>query len=345
MSGLKLRPPRNRFDVIRMLGLFDQSAGLDDMLAHFDLARLPAAGVDRIVLGPTGGRPPPTDGLDPGARVRMLLRSDRFRAVALRNVLETFPNKRRLIFVHIPKCAGSDLTELLRRSHLAIEGAIANPDWYAPDELLKYLHDIVLAATFVDDFLVCGHVPLPFYLGNGLIRPDDSIFTVVRDPTALVVSQVNYILTLMSRDPNGRNPGTRRWLDQLAIDGPRPGMSAAERLALGRAVLRDARMVPANTICRSLGTGESVSAMAAIVASDIEITDTTRYEAWLAERWGIPESPRGNQSDPFLTLNTLDADDRAVIATLTAEDRRVYAAIMRRLDTTSATSIRGGSLA
>jgi len=345
LHALKLRPPRNRFDVIRMLGLYNEADGLDHMLAQFDLARLPSAGVDRIVLGPTGGRTPQADGLDPGARVRMLLRSDRFRKVVLRNVLETFPNKRRLIFVHVPKCAGSDLTALLSLSHLAIEGAIAKPDWYAPDDLLKYLHDIVLATQFVDDFLVCGHIPLPFYVDNGLIRPDDSIFTVIRDPVSLVVSQVNYILTRMRRDPGGRKPDSREWMEMLGVGAPRADLSADERLALGRKVLRDKRMVPANIICRALGAGESGSAMKAIVASDIEITDTTRYDAWLTERWGLTESPRRNQSETFLTMDRLDADDRAVIAALTAEDARLHGAAMRRLDATSAPSIRGASLA
>ena len=345
MVDLKLRPPRNRNEFIRMIGLYDSRSGLEGLLARFDLEQLPASHIERIVLGSAGMVPTPAQIPDPGALITLLLRSASFRRVVLRNVLETFKAKRRLIFVHVPKCAGSDLTSLLRRTHLAIEGEIGDPGWYSPDEMLEYLHDIVLGAGFVDDFLVCGHIPLPFYVDHSLIRPEDEVFTVVRDPNAIVVSQVNYMLTRLGRDPTGQAPDTRQWLERLGLPAFPASADRDGMVELGRRMLHDDHLVPMNILCRALGDGDAGSAIRSIVASDIEITDVTRYDAWLWQRWGIAESPRGNASVPYLALADLNTADRAVIARKTADDHRVHGAIMAQLSRGDAVSVRGSAIA
>jgi hypothetical protein len=328
-----------------MLGFYDSGRGLDSVLERFDFGSTPPWLLQQIMLGAVPADKRPAIDIDLRVYVKHLLSSDDFRRNVLRNFLDAFPEKRRLLFVHIQKCAGTDLTAVLAERYFAVNGAMDNPAWLSVDERFAYLRDLVLAAPFVDTFFVRGHVPLRYYVNQHLIRPGDQIFTIVRDPIDIVISAVNYRLTRFQADPTGRHTDTRLWLADLGLTQFPNDAQPEELLGFAKRILRTPRVIPNNMLCQALGTGDSQSALANIVSSNIEITDLARYETWLRERWDIPASSHHNRSRQVWTAAALDAEDRTLIGTMTAEDRLLYTALTKQLDASGQASISGRELA
>ena len=341
---MRFPPPKNARDVFQMFGLYDKQQGLKSILDRFDLGDASPDHLQRIVLGHVAqgsGVPSSSDG---SAYMQELLSSDEFRRPILANFLNAFPEKTRLLFVHIPKCAGTDLAHILSKRYLTISGTIDHPAWFTVEGRFEYLRDLVLSAPFIDTFFVGGHVPLRFYLNRKLIRPHDRIFTIIRDPIDLVISSVNYRLTRLLNDRAGKSPDTREWLNKLGWQSLPDNIHEASAVPLAKQMLRDSQLVPDNTICRSLGDGTSASALANVMKSGIEITDITRYESWLRENWGVPRSARANASRKILTDAILDPADRAIIMQKTEYDSELYCRVMEALGEKGLASIRGSDI-
>jgi hypothetical protein len=345
VPDMKLRPPRDTREVFQMLAFFDLARGVNSILEQFDFGRTVPAQLQRIVLGtvPPGERAPAD--AEPAEYFRQLLTSEEFRRGVVRNFLNAFPEKARLLFVHIPKCAGSDLAANLSRRYWPVVGTMDNPHWMTIEQRLNYLREQVLAVPFVDSFLLRGHVRLRYYVNQGLIRPGDQIFTIVRNPVDLVVSAINYRLTRLSNDPTGKTPDTRMWLGEMGIKQFPADASDEDLVAFGRRMLRMPRVVGSNTLCNALGNGDAASALDNIAASDIEITDITRYEAWLRDRWAITSSARANTSRKYLTTATLAPAERALIEEKTQEDQVLFAQLTRQLDACGRSSLFGREIA
>jgi hypothetical protein len=176
-----------------------------------------------------------------------------------------------------------------------------------------------------------------------LVRPEDHIFTVVRDPIDIVISAVNYRLTRLMMDPLGLQTDTRLWLADLGLERFPADATPNELRGFAKQILRTPSVVPDNMLCQMLGSGDSKSSLANIVSSNIEITDLTRYGTWLRERWGA-ETARANRSRPFWTAATLDPEDRTLIEAKITEDRVLYATLMKQLDATGRSFISGQAL-
>ena len=340
---MKLRPPVNLREVFQMFGYYDSGRGLDSVVERFDFGSTPPTQLQQIILGNVPPSERPTIDPDPSVYVKQLLSSDGFRRDVLQNFLNGFPEQRRLLFVHIQKCAGTDLIAVLSERYFDVDANMDDPSWFSNDRRFAYLRDLVLGAPTVDSFFVRGHVPLHEYVNRKLIRPGDQIFTVVRDPIDIVISAVNYRLARFQADPRGERIDTRLWLADLGLKQLPGDAGTGELQGLAKRILRTPTVVPDNILCQMLGTGDSESAMAYIVASDIEITDLSRYETWLRERWGAA-SEHYNQSPQFWTAATLDPEDRAVIDTKTIEDRVLYATLTKHLDATGRSFMSGGAL-
>jgi len=323
-----------------MLAFYESPGGLDAVIARFDFDHVAPWHLDRIVLGAASRRPRPEASTDITEYCKELLSSRDFRRLAIRNFLDAFANKPRLLFVHIPKTAGTDLTNVLSARHFAIDSAIENPNWFTQDALFRHLRELTLACEFADTIFVRGHARLRYYVNQNLIRPGDQVFTIVRDPIDVVISGVNYRLTRLMADPTGRDTDTRLWLRDLGLQRVPQNPSQVELLGLAKRILREPRVIEDNVLCMALGNGDAASALANIVASDIEITDLSRYEAWLSQRWGAA-SQHANASTKVLTADTLDTEDRALIEAKTVEDRVLFARLMQVLDASDGTSITG----
>lgn len=344
-TDVRLRAPRSQRALIRALALYDDRSGLDGWLARFDFSALAPWMLDRVILGPTAREPYPSAGTDPADRVRALILSNPFRQFAVRNLLDAFPDIPRLLFVHVPKCAGTDLTAALRQRYFSIDSTMENPNWFTAEQRLAYMADLAASADHAEAIFVRGHVPLRYYVNQSLIRPGDQVFTVLRDPTDVIISMINYVLTRFRDDPAGSAPDTRQWLANMGMRRIPADLSADGWRDLAGQVLRQPRVVGDNILCHALGRGDAASARECLVASDIEITDLSRYDAWLAQRWNIPRSARANESVKFISRDSLPAADRALIEAKTQEDRALYDAVRPLIEASPTPSIRGRVLA
>ena len=150
---------------------------------------------------------PPADGrYYPRDHLNELLLSDEFQTEMLPRLLRAYEDKQRLIFVHIPKCAGTDLSNKLKTRYPWVDFNIMDSDWTTKDAMLRHLSRLATQIRFADRLYLCGHGGLNYYARNHLIRPTDQVFTIVRQPSDVILSQVNYVLT-------------RFWLDAEVLSG------------------------------------------------------------------------------------------------------------------------------
>ena len=65
---------------------------------------------------------------------------------------------------------------------------------------------------------MAGHNRLQWVIKNDLYRPGrDRLFTVVREPTEIILSALNYTIGKLISDPYGKQPDTRGWLRSMGV--------------------------------------------------------------------------------------------------------------------------------
>lgn len=275
------------------------------------------------------------------------LKSDEFQSNILSLVLSAYPEKQRLVFVHVPKCAGTDLRMHLSRRFptFAANSAVG---WRVPkEELYRRLHRLVLELRGADTIFVHGHLRLQSCLEAGHIRPADRVVTVIRVPEEIVISKVNYVLSQIVRAKGHPASSTReaqRWTGILEEQQLSVEMLASDPQSFLKQMLRHPKMGRRNTICNALGKGDAGSALANVTSCDTEVTTVEKYNSWLRDNWGVTVETAANRSRKFLTKDMLDASDFAYLASITSEDRRVYDRVSGAIGAAGTTSIRGRDL-
>ncbi len=326
--------PRQTFD---LLSLYDRSQGLYNLLRQMDFAGRSAR---QLAYAALGGLAPAADKVpaawQPEAARDMLnelLLSPEFQQNILRLFLEAFPEKRRLLFIHIPKCAGSDLSHHLAGLYPCVAEQLRALHWTNKKLLFEALSDTVRRLHFSDTILVRGHVNLADYLEHGLARRCDRLFTILRDPVDSAISQVNYILTRLKGDAAAGDfrPDTLEWLRLLKLEAPSGELSDAFLCRLGAQALRMHEIVMPNPMCHWLGRGDAGAVLARLAEHEVEVTTTRHYKQWRRQRWGIDADTRQNESIKFLTRDTVGAEDVAYLRDISVEDARLYRAVEQRL--------------
>lgn len=333
--------PRETFDLFASYGT---ETGLEGLFETID-----ATGVTpRQVCYAVHGRPPgcleealPRADLSPRQRFVAALASNEFRAGIVRNLLEAFPERKRLLFVHIPRTGGSQLSARLRRFP-SLTSQLTSPNWAAQHEFHMRIRQFVLAAGASDSILVRGHNTVEQYRAWGVIRFGDPLFAVLRDPIERTVSEANYVLTRMFAARQG--PDSAAWRQHFGIGPAAAQPSSAEAAALVRKILRTKGVVQPNTICRFLGDGTAARAIENVVIHDIELTDLHRYEDWCRRRWGIDSRSRSNASKAYVTLEAFSGEDRAYIASITEEDAKLYQLAQRAFAKRGGDSLTGAEI-
>jgi hypothetical protein len=329
---------------------YDPELGLDDLLARLDVTDIQPRNVYHAILG---RRPEslaaariPEDYI-PRDHLRGTLRSSEFQRKSIRLMLDAYPEKRRLLFVHVPKCAGTDLRIGLSTRYPALDLGLPDPEWTTGSRLFEALHDAVLGLHFSDTLLLHGHVRIVDCVDRNIVRPTDTIITVIRDPAEIVLSNINYILTriLQDQEAGKRAPDTQGWLRLLQIERLDHEMRPHVLMPLVKTMLRHSGITRPNSICYWLGNGDVQSVVRRLVINDVEITDAPNYSAWLHSRWGIAREAKANESRKFVTLDQLDADDHTFIESVTAEDRLVYNLLSPQIATSPLHAVTGTSLA
>ena len=258
--------------------------------------------------------------------------SDEFQSRLIHLLLESFPEKRRLIHIHIPKSAGTHFFARVARFYPCINKLIEDPDWTSKQELMEILAGFASIVDFFDFLMVQGHLTLNYLVREVGVRCGDEISTVLRDPVMSAISMANYVASRLIADPMGNYPDTRQWLDYLGIDRLPEDRSAACIRAVALAALQDGRVAYVNPICCYLGDGASESAINNMVVNNIELTDTPRYDRWLETQWNIPTASQINQSLPILNRDDVVSRLNDRLHYLCSEVIKVFETVTGLLD-------------
>jgi hypothetical protein len=342
-----LSAPSSLADVFRLFCLYNETDGLDALLARVVFTGKTPAELTASVLA----RAPHASELaglrevyDPAQYFRTLVTSREFQTEMIRLFLLAFPEKRRLFFVHIPKCAGTDLESHLSPRYLSLGQGISSPAWTTTNRLFGLLSGLSTMVNFVPDIFIHGHLPFHNYVRTIGIRPHDEVFTVLRDPIEVVISQVNYNIGLLRVDPQAKRPDTRQVMSQLGIEKQDAAFSPGQLRELALRGLRTPAIARANRIVGQFGGGKAASALGNIISYDVEITELSRYRAWLKQRWGIESKTRRNASVPIIGRDDVTSHLDYLLEQ-TAEDRQIYETVWKALEKMDSPSLRGSSLA
>jgi hypothetical protein len=248
--------------------------------------------------------------------------------------------------VHIPKCAGTDLTFHFRARFPSLDRSLTDPQWTAKPAMLQRIARVVAHLHGSDRVFVHGHINLADHIAAGVIRPSDRAFTILRDPLQVAISQINYVLTRFDEDmTTGKfRPDTKEWADVLELGTLPARMSEAFIRRLTGAALRHEDLVLPNTIGSWLGGEGAQPVVDRLARFNVEVTDTSRYNAWLAQAWGIDAPTRWNASKAFVTSDSLSRDDLMHLNSITGEDRRIYRAYQTIVAASGRLSVSGEEL-
>jgi len=351
VDRMPLPAPRSVRDVFFLLSQFDRRDGLDPLLDRVDFSGTGPAQIAQAVFGqPLRDRHHaiPTPDFDPRTAFKTALLSPEFRRHILPAFLGAFPELTRDVFIHVPKCAGTDLAMNLGRRQMPLPSVLESPGWLSDDEFLAVIGGLTRSLPFHRRVFVYGHMEFATYLDRCGLRPGDKVFSIIRDPIALMVSQANYAIGRLRQDPNGEDPDTAATREHLGIANIPAKASDRDLKDLVVQALLHPAIAFANQACRHLASSEALSAEAAIdmiIANDVEVTTTDRYNRWLRERWGIPHSARHNRSEQVLTLHEARRLYAAAMFEQTAEDQKLFDLITWALERTDGASVTGQQLA
>jgi hypothetical protein len=343
---IPLKPPGNSRELFLLLRSLDPAEGVSGLLDRIDfsatgLAEIYFSVLDRMPTAAEHAAPP--EGADLRGIFHGCLASTEFQGDIISLFLRAFPEKRRIVFVHVPKCAGTDLRAKLIPRYATLAHSMTSRGWTTAEKLLAALSGLSRTLDSVDEICVYGHLSLEQYIRRTRVRPSDHIFTIVRDPIDLMISQANYNVGLLASDPEGRRHDTRTIMSQLGLDKlpsplPRPVL---HELALR--ILRNEQLVRANTICRHLGNGTAAKALENLVSGNVEVTDVARYKQWLRERWNIESESRHNRSMTILTRDDV-AEHADYLNERAVEDKILFTRISQALERNGKSSLRGAEL-
>ncbi len=334
--------PRALFDLLR---LHNPREGLYNLLCQIDLGDQSYDQIARAVFGGRRKTPLGPEKWSAGAArdtIHTLLRSRLFQSSVIELLLHAYSEKHRLLFVHIPKCAGTDLSYNIVTRYPSIHRTITSPMHTSPRKLVETLIDTLRVLPYFDTIYTHGHVNLSEYEKWNVIRPSDEVFTIVRPPLDIALSWVNYFLTRLKRDAAAGvfQPDTKGWLKTLGLEASRDVLTDEFLGGLSLRLLHEQKMVTANPLCQWLGGGTAEQVVARLEKLGVEVTNMKHYAAWLAGRWGITTTSRANESIKFLSLRDLSATDVDYLHAISEEDTKLYSLIEGRLARSDAQSVR-----
>jgi len=341
--------PATQKALFEMLALVEPEYGIYDLLSRLDLDGWTTRDVGHAVYGKRAtmhrseGDQSPTSVRD---YFNEILFSDEFQRSIISGLLEAYADKLRLLFVHIPKCAGSDLSKNLLTRYPSLDQRLSEPEWTTSDQLFKKLREFVEITKFSDTVFLRGHITLNFYLENKLARSSDRLFSIMRDPIQIAISNANYVTMRLRQDFERQRlePDTKIWLKFLDIDTMPAELSDELATQICMKTLRNENIVAPNSMCHWLGGGNAQTVLERLAEHHVELTDTTRYSHWLRDRWGITSTTRENESIKFITEESLNPKDLNYLREISSEDLRLYAALQNALEEADRAWVNGPEL-
>lgn len=263
------------------------------------------------------------------------------------HLLQAFPEKRRLFFVHIPKTAGVDVATRLISRFPSINTNLLNRTLTPrPEDTFLAIKHIVLEMACSDTVFISGHTHLGTYqkwTGNG-IRLQDHVFTVVREPMDRIISQINYVLTRIFSDETPVQPDTAGWRREFQVSDIQIRHSPDAVFQLARQIARHPGVVVPNIMCEFIGGSGFDEAMTKTVAHDLEVIELKQLDAWAEQHWGARQKTRLNTSEKFVALKDFSLDDIEYCRSSIQEDIKYYEKVLTALDRHGGASIKGAQI-
>ena len=277
-------------------------------LTYIALSRWPTAEEQSAIANP----------YEFGPHLRALILGQEFREPLFRRICDAYPERQRLFYVRIPRCAGEhflattapmhplfdfDLTIWRRGEGQEFIAALAT-------YLARFNTTKTIMAAIPSQFAITSasmspsqpRAPFPWRLNAPPYRAGDRLFAILREPRSLILSLVNAHVEQLTQ---ATTKDSAKYLKDHA-----------------RRLLRD--LPQRNPLCTALGNGTAEGALALCRLNDIELADLNRYPAWIRYSWDTEAEPAVNASTPVLTLEDLDAGEATHLDSMIAEDLVFY---------------------
>ena len=322
--------PKSPRDLFLLLAQLQPDEALEHLLANVDVAEMTAATVYRSVFSDApdlASLPLPFADYDARSHLAAIIRSPAFQENCLGNILKAFPEKHRTVFLHIPKCSGTDLIANLADHQVSLSKRLEDRGWTDTEAFLRTIARTMGRLQREERVFLHGHITLREYVRLIGLRMDDRIFSILRDPIEQLVSQVNYAISRIVQDPLGQSPDARAVLDTLGLNRLPEQARKADLRQLALAYLRRSEVFDANPICKYLSdspTPSFTSALRSVIFYNIELTETVFYNPWLESRWGIQSKSRRNRSTTFINREDVFSLPVDVLEHLAGEDQKLF---------------------
>ena len=154
----QLPVPQDPRWLFEALALYDPRSGLFDLLAKMQFSAETPRQIRYSVFGGYGGgasRPTQLSEIDqlggyaPRDYMNELLLSQEFQKELIPMFLGAYPEKKRLFFIHIPKCAGTDLSVNLMRRFPSMHQTLTEERWTSKEVLFKRVSRLALQARIL----------------------------------------------------------------------------------------------------------------------------------------------------------------------------------------------------
>jgi hypothetical protein len=284
------------------------------------------------------------DPYKPAHHLMALLRSKEFRTNFVRRTCDAFAERRRLLFVQIPRSAGQTVLADLDSRHPLLPADLMAPRYNDGAKLAETLGHILsrvpstntlaIAQPHMKHFLeepesqAAGPDPLGWRAGSPPCRWEDLLFAVLRDPTERALGQINATLRAYKSGDKPLPPATK---ERLGIKGDRE-LRQTELRQVGLDILGETLF--SNPMCHALADGTAAGALAATQKSPIHFVAIEHYKAWARTALEIAPSDRP-LTEQILRREDLLPAEQDILAGSTQEDRTVYDRVIQRLKVTA----------
>jgi hypothetical protein len=341
-----LPAPASLRETILLFGHLRPALGVGNLFARVDWSgvsrrQLVHAFLDRPPATAAETLEPP--GWDPAGAAMHLFTAPEFRADLARRLLQTFSDKQRLLFVHVPKAAGTDFTATMRNTLPYVGSEMNDPAHVPEDALAKRLRRLARALDRSDTIFMGGHIGLSWFLDQRLYRLQDRLVAILRHPRDICLSMANYVVHQFAEDAGLTRPDTRSWASVLGLGAGQIAALDPTRLAL--MVATHPGLQPVNPICSLLGDGTAAGTFATLMRAPIEITTTAQYSAWLHASWGLQRETRVNASRQVIVWDDLSPWQQSRIEAGCQQDYPVYEVVLAGLERNGTLSITGPDVA
>jgi hypothetical protein len=276
--------------------------------------------------------------------MRTLLLGQEFRTHLFRRICDAYPERPRQFFIRLPRCAGHHFLHMASRMHPIFPETLSIHRRGDEAEFLPalgaYLSRFTTTRTIMasaPSLAAFTQPPAPaptpppraslspylWALDPPAYRPGDRLFTILREPQSLILSQVNAILAGLQADPAQDTAAVAGWRSRIP-HMPDPTDFASWR-SIGRQILAGATL--RNPICTALGDGTAQGAREACRLWNIEICDLARYENWVRFTWDTDPEPPTQSAPTLLAKADLGPGETTTLQNLVGEDAAFYARV------------------